>query len=61
MTPIPRLGEMLYNETEKASSSIEPNICKNVSISTGVNERQYLRVSSPDIPFIGDVLADFAL
>ncbi|CAH6866059.1 LysR family transcriptional regulator [Vibrio chagasii] len=52
-------GEMLYNEIREPLRQLSQTL-QNVSISTE-SMKGSIRVSSPDIPFIGDVLADFAL
>ncbi|WP_439146184.1 LysR family transcriptional regulator [Vibrio sp.] len=52
-------GEMLYNEIREPLRQLSQTL-QNVSSSTE-SMKGSVRVSSPDIPFIGDVLADFAL
>ncbi|CAH6803928.1 LysR family transcriptional regulator [Vibrio chagasii] len=52
-------GEMLYNEIREPLRQLSQTL-QNVSTSTG-SMKGSIRVSSPDIPFIGNVLADFAL
>lgn len=52
-------GEMLYNEIREPLRQLSQTL-QNVSTSTE-SMKGSIRLSSPDIPFIGDVLADFAL
>lgn len=51
-------GEMLYNEIREPLRQLSQTL-QNVSTSTE-SMKGSIRVSSPDIPFVGDVLADFA-
>ncbi|WP_373958350.1 LysR family transcriptional regulator [Vibrio gigantis] len=52
-------GEMLYNEIREPLRQLSQTL-QNVSTSTE-SMKGSIRLSSPDIPFIGDVLADFTL